>query len=121
MYFTIFLTIWKPYANKLLLIHILVFPEWDGRSHNANSWLASRSGTMHCLGTSVTSGLPTIDYYLSSQLMEPENAQAHYSEKLILHQTLAFLTLSHLLATNKDTLRFSTTGRHYLFLLPSPF
>ncbi|MGA7932101.1 MAG: tetratricopeptide repeat protein [Kovacikia sp.] len=35
-------------------------------------------------GHPVTSGIPTIDYYLSSQLMEPENAQAHYSEKLIL-------------------------------------
>ncbi|UBF26843.1 hypothetical protein K9N68_02295 [Kovacikia minuta CCNUW1] len=35
-------------------------------------------------GHPVTSGIPTIDYYLSSQLMEPENAQQHYSEKLIL-------------------------------------
>lgn len=31
----------------------------------------------------VTSGLPTIDYFLSSDLMEPENAREHYSEKLI--------------------------------------
>jgi protein O-GlcNAc transferase len=30
-----------------------------------------------------TSGLPTIDYYLSSDLMEAENAQEHYTEKLI--------------------------------------
>ncbi|WP_342597090.1 hypothetical protein VKI21_17450 [Cyanobacterium aponinum UTEX 3222] len=30
-----------------------------------------------------TTGLPTIDYFLSSDLMEPENAQEHYSEKLI--------------------------------------
>ncbi len=34
-------------------------------------------------GHPVTSGLPTIDYYLSNQLMEPENAQEHYSEQLI--------------------------------------
>lgn len=34
-------------------------------------------------GHPVTSGLPTIDYYLSSDLMEPENAQQHYSERLI--------------------------------------
>ena len=31
----------------------------------------------------VTSGLVNIDYFLSSDLMEPENAQSHYSEKLI--------------------------------------
>jgi predicted O-linked N-acetylglucosamine transferase (SPINDLY family) len=35
-------------------------------------------------GHPVTSGIPTIDYYLSSQLMEPENARNHYSETLIL-------------------------------------
>jgi protein O-GlcNAc transferase len=31
----------------------------------------------------VTSGLSTIDYFLSSGLMEPENGQAHYSETLV--------------------------------------
>jgi protein O-GlcNAc transferase len=30
-----------------------------------------------------TSGLPTIDYYLSSDLMESENAQVNYTEKLV--------------------------------------
>ena len=30
-----------------------------------------------------TSGLPTIDYYLSSDLMESENAEEYYSEKLV--------------------------------------
>jgi protein O-GlcNAc transferase len=31
----------------------------------------------------VTSGLPSINYFLSSDLMEPEDAQEHYSETLI--------------------------------------
>jgi protein O-GlcNAc transferase len=30
-----------------------------------------------------TSGLPTMDYYLSAEMLEPPNAQAHYSERLI--------------------------------------
>ena len=30
-----------------------------------------------------TTGLPTIDYYLSAEDLEPENAQAYYSERLI--------------------------------------
>lgn len=34
-------------------------------------------------GHPVTSGIPTIDYYLSSELMEPPNAQQHYSERLL--------------------------------------
>lgn len=39
-----------------------------------------------CWGHPITSGLPTIDYYLSSDLMEPEDhlvAQSHYTEKLV--------------------------------------
>lgn len=34
-------------------------------------------------GHPVTTGLPTIDYYLSSKAMESEIADSHYSEKLI--------------------------------------
>ena len=30
-----------------------------------------------------TSGFPTLDYYLSADLMEPPNGQEHYSERLI--------------------------------------
>jgi predicted O-linked N-acetylglucosamine transferase (SPINDLY family) len=30
-----------------------------------------------------TSGLPTIDYYLSSELLEPAGAQGHYCERLV--------------------------------------
>jgi predicted O-linked N-acetylglucosamine transferase (SPINDLY family) len=35
-------------------------------------------------GHPVTTGLPSIDYFLSSELMERENPQEHYSGKLIL-------------------------------------
>jgi predicted O-linked N-acetylglucosamine transferase (SPINDLY family) len=38
----------------------------------------------------VTSGLPTMDYFLSSDLMEPKNAQAQYSEQLIRLPNIAF-------------------------------
>jgi len=30
-----------------------------------------------------TTGLPTIDFYLSAELMEPDGAEAHYSERLV--------------------------------------
>jgi protein O-GlcNAc transferase len=35
-------------------------------------------------GHPVTSGLSTVDYFISSRAAEPENAQAHYSEQLVL-------------------------------------
>ena len=34
-------------------------------------------------GSPGTTGLPTIDYFLSSELMEPENGDSHYTEKLV--------------------------------------
>lgn len=39
-------------------------------------------------GHSDTSGISTIDYYISSKLYEVEDAQDRYSEKLILHDSL---------------------------------
>jgi predicted O-linked N-acetylglucosamine transferase (SPINDLY family) len=45
----------------------------------------SRLAPVQCVtwGHPVTTGLPNIDYFVSSNLIEPENAQASYSEKLI--------------------------------------
>lgn len=34
-------------------------------------------------GHPVTTGMPTVDYYISSDLMEPADADRHYSEKLV--------------------------------------
>ncbi len=39
-------------------------------------------------GIQVTSGIPAMDYYLSSQWTETEQAQQHYSEKLVLLNSL---------------------------------
>lgn len=47
--------------------------------HQATSW-----------GHPETSGMPTIDYFLSSELMEPPNAEEYYSEKLVRLPKLSF-------------------------------
>lgn len=39
-------------------------------------------------GIQVTSGISEVDYYLSSELVEPDNAQEHYTETLRLARTL---------------------------------
>ncbi|WP_237746630.1 O-linked N-acetylglucosamine transferase, SPINDLY family protein [Planktothrix agardhii] len=66
-------------------LHILVYPE-IGMNPPTMELAALRLAPIQCTawGHPVTSGLPTIDYFLSSQLMEPENPQEHYSETLIL-------------------------------------
>ncbi len=68
-------------ADKL---HILVFPE-IGMNPQTMQMAGLRLAPVQCVawGHPVTTGLPTIDYFLSSELMEPENGQEHYSEKLI--------------------------------------
>ncbi len=65
-------------------LHILVFPE-IGMDAQTLQLASLRLAPVQCTawGHPVTSGLPTIDYFLSSELMEPENAQEHYSEELI--------------------------------------
>jgi len=45
----------------------------------------SRLAPVQCamLGHPVTSGIRNVDYFISSALFEPEDAQAHYSEQLV--------------------------------------
>jgi len=69
-------------ANQL---HILIYLDigMDPQMHQMGGL---RLAPVQCTtwGYPITSGLPTIDYFLSSALMEPENAEEHYSEQLIL-------------------------------------
>lgn len=72
-------------------LHVLIFPEFGMDS------MTIRLGCLRLApiqitswGHPETSGMPTIDYYLSSALMEPENAQAHYTEKLVRLPNLSF-------------------------------
>ncbi|MEH1809505.1 tetratricopeptide repeat protein [Nostoc sp.] len=65
-------------------LHILIFPEFGMDSMTLKlGCLRLAPIQMTSWGHPETSGLPTIDYYLSSDLMEPENAQEHYTEKLV--------------------------------------
>jgi protein O-GlcNAc transferase len=65
-------------------LHILIFPEFGMDSTTVKlGCLRLAPIQMTSWGHPETSGLPTIDYYLSSDLMEPENAQEHYTEKLL--------------------------------------
>jgi predicted O-linked N-acetylglucosamine transferase (SPINDLY family) len=65
-------------------LHVLIIPE-IGMDYMTPRLAAFRLAPVQCasLGHPDTTGFPTIDYYLSSDLMEPENGQDHYCEKLV--------------------------------------
>ena len=65
-------------------LHVLIFPEF-GMDPTALKLgcLKLAPIQMTSWGHPDTSGLPTIDYYLSSELMEPKNGQESYTEKLV--------------------------------------
>ncbi|NBD15478.1 MAG: tetratricopeptide repeat protein, partial [Cyanobacteria bacterium] len=65
-------------------LHVLIFPEFGMDPMTLKlGCLRLAPIQMTSWGHPNTSGLPTIDYYLSSDLMEPENAQEHYTEQLV--------------------------------------
>ncbi|HEY0801445.1 MAG TPA: tetratricopeptide repeat protein, partial [Steroidobacteraceae bacterium] len=64
--------------------HVMLFPE-IGMDKVSAQLAAQRLAAVQCAswGHPVTSGFPTIDYFISSDLMEPAGAADHYSEQLI--------------------------------------
>jgi len=64
--------------------HVLIYPGLLMDTHSLQL-AAQRLAPVQCnsWGHPETSGMPTLDYFLSSDLMEPANADAHYSEKLV--------------------------------------
>ena len=64
--------------------HVLIYPE-VGMDPISAQLAAQRLAPTQCnsWGHPDTSGFPTLDYYLSSDLMEPPNGQDHYTERLI--------------------------------------
>ena len=64
--------------------HVLLFPE-IGMDQVSAQLAAQRLASVQCCswGHPVTSGFPAIDYFISSDLMEPAGAAAHYSERLV--------------------------------------
>jgi predicted O-linked N-acetylglucosamine transferase (SPINDLY family) len=65
-------------------LHILVFLD-VGLEAMTTRLAALRLAPIQCAAWDqpVTTGLPTIEYFISSSLTEPENAQEHYSEELV--------------------------------------
>ncbi|MFM7477152.1 MAG: hypothetical protein ACKO2T_15940, partial [Microcystis aeruginosa] len=65
-------------------LHILVYLD-IGMDARTTQLAGLRLAPVQCVtwGHPITSGLPTIDYFISSELMEPAEGDNHYNEKLI--------------------------------------
>ena len=64
---------------------------WEVGTDDTNYFLPYlRLAPVQCTswGIQITSGIPTVDYYISSALVEPDDAADHYSEELLLARTL---------------------------------
>lgn len=96
-------------CNQILAdrLHVIIFTD-IGMAPRTTQMAGLRLAPVQCTawGHPITSGSPTIDYYLSSDLMEPEIAQQHYSEQLIRLPNLGFCypkpTLPRLTKTRSD-------------------
>ncbi len=81
----------EQWANTIAQdkLHILIFPEFGMDTMTIQlGCLRLAPVQLTSWGHPETSGLPTIDYFLSSDLMEPpdaqsQSAQSHYSENLV--------------------------------------
>jgi protein O-GlcNAc transferase len=64
--------------------HVLIYPE-VGMDRVGAQLAAQRLAPVQCVswGHPDTSGFPTLDFFLSSDLMEPPDAQEHYTERLV--------------------------------------
>ena len=64
--------------------HVLIYPE-VGMDPVAAQLAAQRLAPVQCnsWGHPETSGFPTLDFFLSSELMEPAHGQDHYTERLV--------------------------------------
>jgi protein O-GlcNAc transferase len=63
---------------------VLIYPE-VGMNPMAIKLAGLRLAPVQCMagGHPITSGLPTMDYFLSSDVAEPPDGAAHYTEKLV--------------------------------------
>lgn len=65
-------------------------------------------------GHPVTTGIPNVDYFISSDLIEPEGAEAHYSEELVRLSTLP----AHFYKPNRTNRKPNFPDDWHVYLCP---
>jgi predicted O-linked N-acetylglucosamine transferase (SPINDLY family) len=81
----------------------------------------SRLAPVQCatFGHPVTTGIPTIDYFISNESLEPDGADAHYSERLVrLRHVPAYYYRPRIASPLKTRGAFGLEDRGALYLCP---
>lgn len=111
---------WKPLAETLLTEAFDILYYFEIGTDSANYFLPFfRLAPIQCTswGIQVTSGIPNVDHYLSSQLVEPSDAADHYSEHLALAETLlCYRTRTPLPHAPKSREQFGFTPSQSLYV-----
>jgi predicted O-linked N-acetylglucosamine transferase (SPINDLY family) len=92
-----------------------------GMSPAAFALATARLAPVQCVtwGHPVTTGLPTIDYFVSSELVEPADAEAHYSERLARLPSLGtYYYRPELPPSPKPRRAFGLDDEHHWYLCP---
>ncbi len=109
-------------ARTLQEAHFDILYYWEIATDPLNYYLPFlRLAPIQCTswGIQVTSGIPNVDYYLSSQLVEPPNADQHYTEKLLQADTLlTYQYRSRLPQQTKQRSDFGFGDDCHLYLFP---
>lgn len=102
-------------------LDVLVYPD-IGMDPLSYFLAFSRLAPVQCssLGHPVTSGIPNVDYFLSSALMEPPGADEHYSEALVRIEALpAYLARPRLPAAPKPRAALGLPEDRRLYVCPT--
>ncbi|MBI3865654.1 MAG: tetratricopeptide repeat protein [Planctomycetia bacterium] len=104
-------------------LDVLVFPD-VGMDPVGTALAHSRLARVQCAlwGHPVTTGIPTIDHFVSSRLVEPPDAAAHYTENLVLLDSLPvyYERPAKIVAASREAARreFGLPAGQHLYLCP---
>jgi len=98
-------------------IDVLIYPE-IGMNPATTRLAARRLAPVQCAswGHPVTTGFPTMDYFLSSELMEPPGADAHYRERLVRLPGLSFACKAPAAVAGADRREFGLEADDFVYL-----
>ena len=83
----------------------------------------SRLAPVQCtsFGHPVTTGISTLDYYISTDMWEPGNGEQHYSEQLVRLRSIpsvAYYYKPGIPATLKSRTQFGLNGDYHIYICP---
>ena len=101
-------------------LDLLVYPD-VGMDAQTSSLARARLAPVQCAmwGHPVTTGIPTIDHFISSKLLEPPQGRDHYTERLVeLDNLPAYYYRPEFSSAGKTRADFGLDDRRHLYFCP---